>query len=391
MRLFPTRAELVRRGGRVLVLGVLLVGGKALWMLGFARSGERADLFARRAWLVQRVLADRAGVADMPGWIGERFRGEWAIGTYSMLVAALTNLSQLYPETRAENLPLIEGLIEGAMAAPLRAFDTSAWGGDALATLETGQGHAGYLGHLAFMLGAHRFAGGDARYEAKLEGVCAALARRVELAGASAHCIETYPGERYVMDNVVVMAALANADRVLGRRVGGAAVKRWLEQARGPLLDPGTGLLAFEVGLRGERLQGGRGSGAGWDSFYLPFVDAGLAAAQWAEVEKRMVARRLGFTGVLEFPPGVDGAADVDSGPVILGLSMSGTGFAVAGARHAGNGALVRELLWTAELAGCTVQWDGRRRYLFAPLVGEAIMLAMKSATPWRPVVPSSR
>jgi hypothetical protein len=48
-------------------------------------------------------------------------------------------------------------------------------------------------------------------------------------------------------------------------------------------------------------------------------------------------------------------------------------------------------LAWTAELAGCTVQWDGRRRYLLAPLVGEAIMLAMKSATPWRPVLSSSR
>lgn len=388
MRLFPTREELKRRGKRVLVFLLVVVGGKALWMQAFREHG-RDDLLARRAWLVQRVLADRAGVADMPAWIGERFRGEWAIGTYSMLVAALTNLSQLHPETRADNLPVIEGLIEAALAPPLRAFDTTAWGGDALTTLDTAQGHAGYLGHIAFMLGAHRFAGGDARHAPRLRAIADALSRRVAAAKASAHCIETYPGERYVMDNVVVMAALVNADRLLG--TGTAAVQSWLGEARGRLVDPRTGLLAFEVGPGGDRLQGGRGSGAGWDSFYLPFVDPSLADSQWSCLRDKLVARRVGFTGVLEFPPGVTGHADVDSGPVILGLSMSGTGFAVAGARHAKDAALVSELLCTAELAGCTIQWNGRRRYLFAPLVGEAIMLAMKSATRWEPVVSSSR
>ena len=261
---------------------------------------------ARRAWLVQRVLTDRTGVADMPEGLGERFRGEWAIGTYSMLVAALTNLSQLYPDTRGENLPVIEGLIDGALAAPLRAFDTSAWGGDALTTLATEQGHAGYLGHIAFMLGAHRFAGGDGRHDARLRAIAEALARRVALAKGTARCIETYPGEWYVMDNVVVMAALANADRALGADIGAAAVRAWLEAARGPLIDPATGLLAFQVGSRGDRRQGARGSGAGWDSFYLPFVDEGFAAAQFERLRSVLVARRVGFTGVLEYPPGVE-------------------------------------------------------------------------------------
>src|SRR5207253_2544309 len=113
------------------------------------------------------------------------------------------------------------------------------------------------------------------------------------------------------------------------------AVRAWLEKARGPLLDPRTGLLAFQVGLQGNLKQGARGSGAGWDSFYLPFVDPALADAQFARLKSELVAQRLGFTGVLEYPSGVKGVADVDSGPVIMGLSMSGTGFAIAGARHA--------------------------------------------------------
>lgn len=90
---------------------------------------------------------------------------------------------------------------------------------------------------------------------------------------------------------------------------------------------------------------------------------------------KRFVVETpLGLSAFREYPRGVDGRGDVDSGPLVLGLSPSATGFALAGA----DPALRRGLLHTAELVGCTVPWNGRH-FLFGPLVGDAAVLAART------------
>ncbi|MBP9128546.1 MAG: hypothetical protein KBG07_07250 [Elusimicrobia bacterium] len=54
-----------------------------------------------------------------------------------------------------------------------------------------------------------------------------------------------------------------------------------------------------------------------------------------------------------------------------------------AGAVFHGDQAFLQALLRTSELAGFSLQWKGRRFYATAPLVGDAILLAMKSVTSW--------
>ena len=66
----------------------------------------------------------------------------------------------------------------------------------------------------------------------------------------------------------------------------------------------------------------------------------------------------------------------IDSGPLPLGLSPEGTGFAIASARRLGDAWTLQRLLDTAELESFSSELAGRRRYLFAPLVGDAILLA---------------
>src|SRR5262249_7513469 len=84
-----------------------------------------------------------------------------------------------------------------------------------------------------------------------------------------------------------------------------------------------------------------------------------------------------------EYSRGYDGPADVDSGPVIFGLSTSGTGFIIAGARLSRDADYLQGLLNTTEVVGSTVGKAGVRHYLLAPVVGEAILLAMKTACNW--------
>ena len=75
---------------------------------------------------------------------------------------------------------------------------------------------------------------------------------------------------------------------------------------------------------------------------------------------------------------------DRDTGPVVFGLGGAATAFAIAGARHAQDEGLLTGLLRIIELLGVSVTKADQRRYLVAPIVGDAIVLAMKTACHWR-------
>jgi hypothetical protein len=376
-----------RRRFAVAVLLVLLLA-KPIWLAAFhvdaaasIAQRETRDLLARRAYLIERVYVQQAGLDDMPGELPEFFQGEWVLGTHSMTALALTNLAFAHPETRAESLKVVDDLLARMLTPELHAFDTSAWNEDALDALGGPHGHVAYFGHLNLMLAAYHYLGGtDARYGELFDRVSAHL-RGVMGAQAFLNA-ETYPGEIYVMDNVAALASLALYDRLYPERAGDLPV-RWAAYARVHLLDPDTGLLVFAVDGSGRPIQGGRGSGATWAVFFLSYVDADFAREQFALVKQRLVHRELLVaTGVRERPGG-GGLGDVDSGPLVLGLNPSATGFAMAGATLTGDAELLDQLLFTAELAGFSWEWNGQRHYLLAPLVGEAILLAMRSVTAW--------
>lgn len=75
-------------------------------------------------------------------------------------------------------------------------------------------------------------------------------------------------------------------------------------------------------------------------------------------------------------------ALDVDAGPVLFGLSPSGTAFATGSATFFGDKDMRVAILRTSEIAGNTVAQKGKHHYALADiaLVGEAIMLAMSTS-----------
>jgi hypothetical protein len=118
-------------------------------------------------------------------------------------------------------------------------------------------------------------------------------------------------------------------------------------------------------------------------AYFLTFIDDAFAKAQF-EALFRSFGTELPFGGyaLREWPRGVDRPGDVDSGPLVFGLSPSGTGFALAGAAYVNDAQRLRAMLVSAEAVGTTLGLS-HRRYLLAPLVGDAITLATRTATPW--------
>jgi hypothetical protein len=231
------------------------------------------------------------------------------------------------------------------------------------------------------MLGAYRAVGGDARYDRLHRSISDALARRV--LQSTHHYLETFPGQIFIPDNAAMIASLTIAQFTLGADYR-PAVEAWLAQTRGHLLDRATGLIRPWIDSYGQGFGPPRGSYTAWTIYYLNWADRNLALEQYQLLKTNFaVTLPFGLAALREYPRGYDGPTGVDAGPVIFGLSTSGTGFMIAGAKLSKDASYLQGLLTTAEVVGSTVGTGGARHYLFAPVVGEAILLAMKTACSW--------
>ena len=319
-------------------VAVLLV----LRVVGCTACAASDDAEDRYAYVLAQLRSESPGTGVLSG--------EWYLVSLSMAGLAAENLGH-----HAD----LAWLTRRALEPDVRRFDTKLWRSDALETLATDEGHVGYLGHLGLLLALDC---SDAR-AADRHRVLSALERRY--AAAPDGLIATYPNQKWIPDNAVSLAAVAIGARCDGRDV---PAREWLQ--RWPR-DAPTGLLQFVPG------RGPRASGAGWNGIYLPYVDAAFARAQFDAAQKTFGFSLLGLEAWREFPSGVEGHGDVDSGPLVFGLSPAGTGFAIASASRWAP-ATRAGMLRTAEVAGMTVG----SHYVVAPLVGEAAVLAAKTMRP---------
>ena len=371
-----------RAWGGAALIGLSL---KVMWVAACAptASVDRDDVDARQRHLIGRTLSPSFETDHIvaPGGV---YGSEWRLVALSMTAAAVTNLAYLDPGRADGARREVAALVEQTLEPEIRSFEKAMWNRDPLETLHRDRGHMGYLGHLAFMMSAHAMLGGDDRFDAQHRQICDTLARRMR-ARRSLH-VETYPGETYTADNSVGVAALALYDRAHATDHYAATIADWVSYTRTHLIDDRNGVVVFGVGDDGLPRDQGRGSAAGYNSFYLPFIDASFAAEQRARLRESFVQpMAFGAIGINEYTHGRDAGrgGDVDTGPLFFGVSPSATGFAIAAARHDGDEALATGLLRTAELAGFTVPAPGGHCYALAPLVGDAIVLAMRTATPW--------
>ncbi|MEU4832821.1 hypothetical protein [Streptosporangium sp. NPDC023615] len=210
----------------------------------------------------------------------------------------------------------------------------------------------------------------------------AALAEAFD-ASASPY-LAAYPGQAWPVDSTVAMASLRLHDTLLPPRFAGTA-ERWLAGVRGRL-DPRTGLIPHRVDPgTGEPAEVARGTSQSIVHRFLPDIDPAFAAEQYLRFRDRYVTFPLGLgPAVREYPEGMDGPADVDSGPLPLGVSLSATAVTLGAAQVHGDAPLAGALAGYGELAGLPVDTPWTKRYAFGLLpVGDAFLAWSKTARPW--------
>lgn len=389
----PLVARLKRALLRASLALVLLAAFRGVWFLKYRASADKnirgqdqTELLARRAGLIERVTAPDFGPRSFPEALGDPFRGEWAIVSLSSAGLALAGLAQRFPSEVETTESDLQKLIERARSDELSEFDTRRWKEPAMTSLPSERGHVGYLGHLTLLLAADEVAFPNGPNRALLKKLTDAL--RSKVTRGPCELAETYPGEIYIPDNAVALAALALAARagIVGEP-GEPTAKQILENIHTRYADKKTGLLPFRLGPACEPGEG-RASGASWSLMYLAYVDEPYALKGYEALRTRHLDAPIpGVLGVREWPRGVDRGGDVDSGPLLLGLSPAATGFTLALARRAEDTTTLQGLLDTAELAGFSFEFRGRRSYLTAPVVGDAIVLSARA--PLLPVAPA--
>lgn len=374
--------------GILLLILFLIVIAKMIWVAIMTKDigsfeSERSDILRRRNYLLEKVITTPQKLVDsMPSAVGTHFQGEWAIYSTSMLSAALVNIAKLYPETQIDAAEKIDSLIQITLSPELRQYDASSFGEDPLDSLSGDKSHISYLSLLAWMISGYKTVGGDGKYDTLFDKLCTTMARRIM--DSPDFNLPTFPQSYiFVPDMLVAIVALANYAKLNGGKYQ-EVVDIWLANMKANHMDPDTGLITSyydETHIAKSVL----GSYSALSVYYLTYINEDFSREQY-DLLKKAFLKKTPFTGFREWVKGTQGAEFVmDSGPVIFGLSPTGTAFGIGGATYFQDSKLRKRFLRTAEWAGFTISSKRSRHYLLANYVpvGEAITLAMRTAVPW--------
>lgn len=119
---------------RITILTILiLLLIKVIWVTcscwgNGSLDDEKDDLLQRRNYLVDKIMIEPLQLLnEMPGGIGLQFQGEWALYSCSMLAESLSNMAELYPETKDDAVATIDSLIQIVKSPELRLYDKLRW------------------------------------------------------------------------------------------------------------------------------------------------------------------------------------------------------------------------------------------------------------------------
>lgn len=389
--MFKISSKAKKRMIMILIIIVFLVVAKVLWVtcatIGHGSyEGEKKEIIRRANYLTSKVITTPQELLnEMPSGIGEQFQGEWALYSCSMTCAALANIAMLYPLNKELSIKFIGQIIDLAMSSEIREYDKLRWREDPLDGIYGDLSHISYYSHLAWMISRYKQIGGDGKYDGLYHSLCKAMNRRIRQS-PYLNC-KTYPGELvYIPDMLVAIVALHNYSCQYDKKYS-TTVNMWIERAKKEWIDKETGLLASfleaENGIT-QIVMPVKGSYSALNCYYLSLVDPVFAKEQY-ECFLRNFKQCFPITGISEYHDGYClFGMDIDAGPIIFGLSPSGTGFALGAATSLDDSGFRKKLLQTIETGGSTVRWLGQSHYLVSniALVAEAIILAMRTSSP---------
>lgn len=154
-----------------------------------------------------------------------------------------------------------------------------------------------------------------------------------------------------------------------------AFVEEWTTEFERSYVEPTSGFVRQATDTPGYGTP--RGSGTALSAYFLGFVDSALSEKLFRALINNAKLEVFGMATIREYPDGFAGTGDIDSGPVILGSSVSATGFAIGSANRFGDLGSFHRLHRTAELFGMPYRSANGKGFVVGGPLGDAILLAM--------------
>lgn len=208
--------------------------------------------------------------------------------------------------------------------------------------------------------------------------------------------LSSYSNASWPADTAVGIAALGIHDAILSPKYD-ITIGNWVAKAR-TRLDGDLAALSHAADPDSGRPIGGvRGSSLALMSRVLVDADPQFALEQYTVLRQYFVDYTWGVPGIREYPHGVSGIADIDSGPIILGYSGPAVVVGAAAAQANGDEFLASVLFGMVESTGLPVQLREERQYMAGLLpVGDAFISWSRSSPlpekgeriSWRSLIP---
>jgi hypothetical protein len=191
--------------------------------------------------------------------------------------------------------------------------------------------------------------------------------------------LESYLHQSWPADNILCLATLSLHDSIFHEAFTDTR-KRWLDSIQ-QHLDPTTGLIPHSYHLTANEIrETPRGCSQSMMLSFLPMIDSAFSQAQFAKFQQHFMMKKWGIWSVREYPQGVDGKGDVDSGPIILGV---GGAASIVGIRAAGENQkafLHANFRNAIEMLGFPNHFNGEKSYLLKQLPIADAFIAWVSA-----------
>jgi hypothetical protein len=282
-----------------------------------------------------------------------------------------------HPEAREEFLPALRSAADRLVNPETLAYAARKWGEHGVVRIDAGEGHA-YLGYLGLALGMLRAIDPATPHAALHDRINEALAQRI--ASAPHGMIETYPGETWPPDVAAVVGSIGLHARVTGtdRR---ALLETWAARFERCAIDR-SGYLVQRLKSGGcSRLDAPRGSGTAIAAYFIGFAVPAVSRRLHQALRSGFDSW-IGFGGIREYVAGYTGAGDLNAGPIVFGLSVGASGYALGAARTHGDRELFTSIYRSAHLFGVPVTVDRATTFAAGGVLGNALLLAMLTAQP---------
>jgi hypothetical protein len=310
------------------------------------------------------------------GWTTNIAQAEWPVLGLSYHAYSAVNLAKADPTFRDEGLAAMR-MVLSALQSPRIAGFMKPHFGDAFGPDDPEP--AVFLhGHYLNVALQYRLSSGDAQFDEQIHRVARLLARGYTQNDQA--ILPSYPDMWWLTDNFPALSALMAYDRAFHSHLAQPLAERHVASIKRHYLDTTTGMFCTYALPRERRsMQGPRGISQMYGLHFLRDFAPEFAVEQYALARRHLFSRTLGIPGVREFPKGMPATPDVDSGPLILGIGPSASGFAVAAAAMMGDRELAAEFARAAGAVGLPIFTEDKMTYALMPAVGQGVILYGKS------------